>query len=188
MKTYHEDFGKLEELIVYIARRCDSDQYFGATKLNKILFAVDFLAYRDLGSPVTGQRYQKLPYGPAPRGLLPALNRLKADSACIEYERPCGVGRTQRRVVALRDADLSRFTAQQISLADRIIEEMRKEWAEETSKASHEFLGWKAVDFNEDIPYETIFVEDPGLPFTPDELDYAKQLAGAAETAAPADR
>ena len=36
---------KLRELIVYISDRCETDETFGAVKLNKILFLADFNAH-----------------------------------------------------------------------------------------------------------------------------------------------
>ena len=42
--------GKFRELILYVARRSEDDKYFGAVKLNKILYFSDFNAYRELGN------------------------------------------------------------------------------------------------------------------------------------------
>ena len=52
---------KFKELVIYIAGRCESDPYFGAVKLNKLLFFSDFFAYAKLGNPITGAEYMKLP-------------------------------------------------------------------------------------------------------------------------------
>jgi len=35
---------KFQELLLYVAARCEGAPTFGATKLNKILFFADFLA------------------------------------------------------------------------------------------------------------------------------------------------
>ena len=177
MKTFKRDAKKLRELVVYIAQQSDLDEYFGATKLNKVLFAADFLAYRDLGRPITGERYQALAWGPAPRGLLPALQELKEQNAIVEYERRLSLGAKQRRFVALRDPDLSLFSAEEIALVDGVLKFFEKVGAKAASEWSHEFIGYKATPLTEDIPYETIFVEDPSLPFSPHELVYARQLA-----------
>ncbi len=58
------------ELLLYISKKCASDPKFGATKLNKILFYSDFLAYAQLGNSITGCEYQKLPHGPVPKRIL----------------------------------------------------------------------------------------------------------------------
>lgn len=65
----------LKELIVYIANKLALHPKFGATKLNKILFYSDFIAYAKLGKSITGEKYQKLPLGPAPKYLLPVRKK-----------------------------------------------------------------------------------------------------------------
>ena len=44
---------RLLELILYVAEKCQDDPKFGATKLNKILWWADFLAYAQHGTPIT---------------------------------------------------------------------------------------------------------------------------------------
>ena len=78
------DDEKFKELVLYIARKSECDPRFGATKLNKLLFFSDFLAFKRLGSPITGQTYFKLDHGPAPRRMLPLKERMQAQ-VCV----PC---------------------------------------------------------------------------------------------------
>src|SRR5690348_1753468 len=97
---------KFRELIVYVADRCADDPYFGDTKLNKILHFSDFVAYTDLGHSITGARYQKLEFGPAPTNLLPIRRDLEEEGAVRVEERPVGA-KTRRVTVAQRHADTS---------------------------------------------------------------------------------
>src|SRR5215467_9574991 len=71
---------KFKELILYIASHSEDDPAFGATKLNKLLFFADFITYLRLGHPITGQEYQRLENGPAPRRMLPAKAELLLDN------------------------------------------------------------------------------------------------------------
>ena len=66
------DERKPGELIVLIASLSRDDPAFGDVKLNKLLFFSDFLAYTNLGQPITGAEYQKLDFGPARRTGSPA--------------------------------------------------------------------------------------------------------------------
>ena len=166
---------KFRELVLYIARKSDGDERFGMTKLNKILFLSDFLAYRDLGEPITGQQYQALPWGPAPRRLLPELRSLEEASDCIVVEKSYH-GKTQRRPVARRRADLKLFSAEEIALVDDIIDQTREASGTDLSEWSHLFTGWRAAKPNETIPYQTVFVGDPGEPMTAEEADYGRRL------------
>jgi hypothetical protein len=73
---------KLQELILYIARRSEDVRHFGANKLNKLLFYTEFLAYSKTGRSITGATYERLEHGPAPRGLAATLEELKP--ACAD--------------------------------------------------------------------------------------------------------
>src|SRR3990172_10327861 len=79
---------KLTELIVYFAEKGKDDNYLGATKLNKLLFLADFLAYGYLGVPITGATYihQKLGPTPDPQQFLPALRELIESEDLVQIE------------------------------------------------------------------------------------------------------
>lgn len=67
-------------------------------------------------------------------------------------------GYKQKKVVALRDAQLGEFSGDEISLVDEIIERFRGKTARGVSDLSHKFIGWKYTGFGEDIPYEMALV------------------------------
>ena len=81
------DDAKMKELILYLAAKSEKDPRFSSTKLNKLLFYCDFAAFRQLGKPITGHSYQKLQFGPAPKAMLPVLDKMKDEKACVEVER-----------------------------------------------------------------------------------------------------
>src|SRR5687767_11634112 len=111
------DKKKLGELILYISKKSELDPNFGAVKLNKILFYSDFIAFGRLGKAITEQDYQRLDQGPAPRRLLPVREDL-IDRGYLAIQEVARFGKTQKRTVALRDPDLSIFTAEEIALVD----------------------------------------------------------------------
>ena len=53
---------KFEELVLFVAELSQADENFGATKLNKILFFIDFLSYKRSGVGMTGAKYIKHNY------------------------------------------------------------------------------------------------------------------------------
>jgi len=148
---------KLQELVLYIAINSEGDAAFGATKLNKILFFADFIAYTQFGRSITGQEYQKLPYGPAPRMLMPVRHQLEAAGAIVV--RPQFRGYQQEKVFALRPPELNYFTAQEIDLVKSLIVEWWGRSASEISESSHQFVGWQAAAEGETIPYEVALVD-----------------------------
>jgi len=151
---------KFRELIIYLAKRSQGDIYFGATKLNKLLFYCDFSSYRMYGKSITGSMYQKLQWGPAPRYLKPIQEKMIADGDIDIQHISFGNGIKQARAVALRDPDISRFSKEEIALIEDVIDRFRMKNASEVSLLSPEFIGWKVVEFNSDIPYCLSLVGD----------------------------
>lgn len=165
---------KLQELILYIADKCENDEQFGSTKLNKILFFADFTSYARTGKSITGEAYQKLEHGPAPRQLVPAVADLKKDGALAEKTRSYH-GYSQRWFVALRDPDISSFTAGDIAIVDEMIDRLRQQSASDVSRLSHQFVGWRAAKLNDDIPYESTWISSK--PIGERTLAFAKAVA-----------
>jgi hypothetical protein len=148
----HLSDARLKELILHIARQSEGDEAFGAVKLNKILFAADFAAYIKFGKSITGQEYFALERGPAPRRLKPILDDMIRRREAAEREDDFH-GYRQRRVFALREADLKQFQAEEIALVDHIIHDWQGVTGSQLSRASHQFLGWKVAAEREVIPY-----------------------------------
>ncbi len=165
---------KLRELMLYVSSRCDGDHLFGATKLNKILFFADFLAFGRLGKSITGQEYQRLRNGPAPRRLKPLRAAMVEARDCAMAERRV-FDKFQHRLLPLRDADLSEFSGEEIAVVDEVISALRNDTASEVSERSHQFIGWEAAAEGEVIPYETVFLET--VPLTEELDNHALELA-----------
>ncbi len=172
-RTQQPDEEKLRELVLHIAQHSEGDRHFGATKLNKLLFFSDFLAYRLLGSSITGSEYQKLEHGPAPRRLKLLLKEWQ-DEGAIAEQRTDAWGYPQIRTVALRDPILERFSAQEIALVDRVIAACRRSNAKTMSDGSHQFVGWQLARMGETIPYPVALVgkDEP----TEEEREYGLSL------------
>lgn len=156
---------KFKELLIYVAAKCEKDLYYGAVKLNKILFFSDFLAYEALGESITGADYFALELGPAPRPLKPIQEKMiKAGEIAVEKRT------SQKRTIALREPNLDSFSAPEIAIVDKVIDALCDINAGDVSKMSHGFLGWKAAwAEGQDrgtwisIPYETAFVSNPPM-------------------------
>jgi hypothetical protein len=166
---------KFKELVLYIAAQLEHDPKFGATKLNKILFFSDFLAYAHFGEPITGAVYQRLQKGPAPRMLVPVRNELVEDGDA-KVETRTYFHRTQDRVVALRPADMSHFSVEEKALVDEVIDQLKHHDAVSISDLSHDVsMAWQAAMDGEEIPYETVFVSI--RPPSPSDIARGQELA-----------
>lgn len=168
---------KMKELILYVASKSKNDVNFGATKLNKILFYSDFLAYLNYGKAITGETYQKLKNGPAPRCFMPLRREMIANKEAI-LRRKIHFGYTIKKLFALREPDTSSFKAKEIALVDELICEFEHKTAAEISDDSHDFIGWQLAGLREDIPYECVLVGTGNL--TTEEREYGKGLQSLA--------
>jgi hypothetical protein len=169
---------KLKELILFIASRSEDDVRFGSTKLNKLLFFADFLAYVKLGKAITNHAYMRLPNGPAPRALLPITKKMIAAKTLAIQERD-HYGKTQKVPIALREADLKLFSPEEIAVVTDVLSAFRKNNARGISALSHKFDGWKLAKDGETIPYEVALVQFK----KPKQRDIEKALAMGAELA-----
>lgn len=165
---------KLRELVLYIAEKSMRDPRFGATKLNKILFYSDALAYKRLGRTITGADYKHFRYGPVPtvlHGLKKDLDeRGEAAEAVAEYG-----GQVQRRLVARREPDLSVFSAEEVAIVDSVIESLWDKTGREVSELSHLEAGYQITQENETIPMAAVMISD--RPPTLEEAEKAKRYA-----------
>lgn len=164
---------KFRELLLYITVQSEGDSSFGATKANKLLFFADFLAYYYLGRPITGRQYERMNHGPVPVDIYSTRSEMEQDESLLVFEREY-YGNRQMRYAACRQPDLSIFTAEEISLVDRLIREHWGKSARDISDESHQFAGWALAHDREVIPYEVALVSFRNP--TPAEVEYGRSL------------
>lgn len=131
--------GKLRETLVYFAE-CVRDLY--KTKLNKVLFYLDFSMQRDRGRGFTGLRYARLTYGPVPdgyEGWMPAF----VDGISLYYEECDNGGQIIR---PLRSARMDCFSREERAQLDAVVDFANSfSTTKELSQASHEEDAWMEV-------------------------------------------
>lgn len=163
---------KLDEIIVYIAEQSEKDLKFGATKLNKILFAADFHAFAYRGSSVSGATYIHRNNGPVPKEIVEAKNRLveegKITEDIVEYW-----GYQQKRILPKVEPDLSVFSKDEISIVKEWIDKFKNYNATELSEWTHKLVPWLITKNEEEIPYSAVFVL-LDLPVEADGIDWAE--------------
>ncbi len=177
ISTPKETRTKFRELILLFTQLSENDTAFGATKLNKLLFFADVHAYRRNGTSITGEEYQKLPYGPAPRRMTGTLaNMMEAGEIA---ERPAQFhGHSQRKFFALRAYDAECFTPTELQIAVHVLLQCERMHGTDMSDLSHDCLGWQLAKDGETIPFEVMLIGDRGV--TRAEQEKGVQLEGAA--------
>ena len=145
MRAFDPD--RMRETVVYLARHV-RDLY--RTKLNKVLFYLDFAAYRDSGEGFTGLRYAKAPFGPVPDQFELLVAGLVDDEALALRERGDG-----QVIVAGRVEDPACFSASDLSLLDAVCA-FANGFASTSalSEFSHGERGWRETEVGGIISYE----------------------------------
>ena len=88
---------KYKNAILYFIKYCNN-QYLGDTKLNKLLYYLDFINYRDKKKSVTGDFYTHNHYGPTPANIGSILSEMR------------GNGEIEATEEAFRDSHATSFT------------------------------------------------------------------------------
>lgn len=148
---------KLKELILYLARASRDDPTCGATKLNKLLFIMDFYAYAQFGKPITETKYIHRQFGPVPFDL-PKIRRELLTEGRIQIEEREFLGKTQTCIIPTDDPDLSSFTKNELKLVNDVIEAFKGNNATELSEWTHKLRPWLDTEDGEEIPYNTVFI------------------------------
>ncbi|HVH77623.1 MAG TPA: Panacea domain-containing protein [Stellaceae bacterium] len=152
----------MRQLILYVAGRCAGAEFFGAVKLNKILWKADFDSYAERGVPVTGREYQRLELGPAPKEMAP-LHRDMVEAGQIRVEvRKFTNEIEEHRTIALAEPDLSKFNDEDLRFVENSIRYYWNLTGRETSDDSHG-AAWKTHYNGDTLFYELSRLSDKPL-------------------------
>lgn len=140
------DAKRVREAIAYLAAHVHN---LYRTKLNKALFYLDFAAYRESGTGVTGLRYAKADFGPVPDQYELLLAALVDNDALSLREQGDG-----QVLVAGRGADLSSFSTTEVRLLDAVAAFVNGFASTSAlSEFSHRERGWIEAETGSIIPY-----------------------------------
>ena len=168
---------KLAELIIFFTKHSEDDRLFGSTKLNKLLWVADFLAYGHLGHSITGTTYIHQQQGPtpAPAQFLSVRDNLMQSGRLQIIERETYRG-TLHRPYTQSEPDESYFDEDELALCRDVLDDFARMSNHEVSKWSHEFPGWLYTGQGEVIPYSTVFLWEKE-PVTKDDLEWGLRTA-----------
>lgn len=142
---------RLKNLLLYILGKMgDTFQ----TKMNKVLFYIDFLSYRERGMAISGLAYNAIDFGPVPQ----RWDRVY--SAFDEVEQQTKLVHDQECVAltATAAADMGGFTIEEKVIIDEVCEKMKSLSAHDISDLSHREPAWKNhLHQSETIPYSEAF-------------------------------
>jgi hypothetical protein len=160
-------------MILYVAGRCQGAKYFGAIKLNKIIWKADFDSFAARKVPVTGREYRRQQFGPALREMLPVHREMLRDGAIRVERRDFGDGFVEHRTIPIDQPNLELFSPEDLAFVDGAILHYWGMTGTETSDESHG-IAWKTRHNGETMPYELALLSDE--PLDPEHLRRVEDL------------
>ncbi len=128
---------RVRALVLYFVRRLGG---VFVTKMNKLLFYADFLAYRRTGFGLTGLEYQAMQYGPVPKNWGAVYDALDG-VAMNEYVINDRSGGIRLEAVGDTEADMALSDDEREILED-VCARFGDANVKEISDASHDEVGW----------------------------------------------
>ena len=127
---------RLKNLLLYLLNQMgDTFQ----TKMNKVLFYIDFLSYRERGMAISGLAYNAIEFGPVPQ----RWDRVY--SAFDEIVQELRMVKDQESVALTSEtkADMSCFTEKEMAIIDTVCKKTKRLNAHGISELSHGEPAWQ---------------------------------------------
>ncbi len=113
------------------------------TKLNKLLFYADFLAYKQHGYSITGLPYRAIPYGPVPAEYGRLFLRLQDDGQVSVEERNGKEDQYSEVYHPRVSFDGETFSRDELCVLETVAQSFSGKDTGEIVRLSHEELAWK---------------------------------------------
>jgi len=141
------DFEKVVNALLYF---CQEGTF--KTKLNKLLFYLDFKHFKDQSVSVTGLRYAHLPYGPVPNDF-DAYFSFMQHNEMLRVEEVFFEENSAEQYSAAAEPRLGLFPNTELKTLIYIKEKFKNYTSRDISKLSHEEAGYKATRTGDLISY-----------------------------------
>lgn len=171
---------KYQALVHHIIHACNKHPHLlGATKLNKVLWFSDVIAYQTAGTSITGETYVKRQFGPVPRRIQYVLRQLAAGEHITIKEPEERYEPREFRAVKIPMTNL--LSENEKRIADVVLNALLGLAANEVSEMSHDSV-WAAAKEGVKIPLEATLVSLP-REITADMVEWAKAALPTQEAA-----
>ena len=142
---------RLKNLLLYVIEQMG--EVF-QTKMNKVLFYIDFLSYRESGMAISGLAYNAIEFGPVPQRwdrVYSAFDEIVPESRLVHDQESTAL-------TASAEADMSCFTEQERAIIEAVCAKMKGLSAHDISELSHNEPAWqKHLQKEGTIPFEEAF-------------------------------
>ena len=165
------DREKFKRLVHYVIWKAGKRDWFGATKLNKVLWFSDTRAYALTGRSITGATYTRHQFGPVPKAIMPVRSELQREGTIV-------IGRQGKleRITSDSKPDMGSFDLSEMAIVDWWIEHIANEHtAASISDKSHDYT-WQIASLGEELPMFATFATRIREP-SKDEVAWGKEVA-----------
>lgn len=150
---------KFKETILYILSKCAKNKTFGKTVLFKLLYFTDFNFYQLNYKTITGQKYRKIPNGPAPVDFDIAIKQLEKEGR-IKVDLESREGYEQFVFKLLKEPIIQFLSENEIVIIDKVCSKLGYLKAGEITNISHHDMPWKATKLSGIIDYDLVFYRE----------------------------
>lgn len=159
---------KVKAICSYFA---DNVEELYVTKLMKLFYYADFIAYAKSGSSITNDTYFKLPYGPVPSFIKNEIDNVAvapvfgigisqlADIIKLE-EKDFGRGKKGSLVKKIKNPGLECLSQFEIDIVSKVAKRFNKITAKELSDRTHNEPPYKLTSDNSEIQYDLAYELD----------------------------
>lgn len=141
------DKTKFKRLVHYVALKAGKRDWFGATKLNKVLWYADARTYVLHGHSITGETYVRQQHGPVPKHIIPIRTEMEREGTI-----KCFKDGSLTRVVALTPADPMWFSQEELRSINHWIDHIDQyHTAQSISEKTHDYV-WEIAKMGEELP------------------------------------
>lgn len=132
-----QSYSKLKNIILYFIEKCGGT--FN-TKMNKLLFYTDFLAYKTYGYGISGLAYKAIQFGPVPvrwDRVYSLIDDIYPE--IVEFTS----GNCGTKLCSTLSPDYTCFSTEELKILDIVLERFKDTSASDISKLSHNEDAWK---------------------------------------------
>lgn len=136
---------KLKNVLLFFIEKCNG---VFCTKMNKLLFYVDFYSYRQYGVAITGLAYKAIQFGPVPLRWDRVYSLIDDVNQEIVYFDNGNYG---QRLVSNMSCDLSVFSENEKDVLNAVLLRFKNVSAKEIADVSHDENAWKNYHFSDEL-------------------------------------
>lgn len=134
------NMNRLSEMIVYFTEKLEPYK----TKLNKLLFYADFIAYKNSGFSISGLAYRAIPIGPVPNNFNSIFEYLANNDViniCSDHFQDGGMGE-QFKPNNKKRFRKEHFTNAELEVLDNVANRFKNTLTNEIIEISHKEKAW----------------------------------------------